>query len=99
MAENRAHALISGRVQGVSFRYFTYHEALKHGLSGWVRNTSDGTVEAVFQGERSAIEEVLEWCKMGPPAASVDQVEVQWEDASEVLDGFKVRPTASARGD
>lgn len=97
MADSRAHALISGRVQGVSFRYFTYHEALKHGLHGWVRNMRDGRVEALFEGERSGIEKVLEWCKAGPPAASVDQVEVEWQQPAGSLDGFNVRPTANAQ--
>ena len=54
MADSRAHAYISGSVQGVSFRYYTYHEALKHGLRGWIRNLEDGRVEAVFEGERQA---------------------------------------------
>lgn len=97
MAESRAHAFISGRVQGVSFRYFTYHEALKHGLRGWVRNMPDGRVEALFEGKRSGVEQVLEWCRVGPPAASVDDVRVEWEEPSGSLDGFSVRPTVSSQ--
>ena len=91
----RAHAYISGRVQGVSFRYYTYHEALKRGLRGWVRNLNDGRVEAVFEGEKDAIENVLEWSQDGPPAASVSDVEVEWQDASNSFAGFNVRATAS----
>lgn len=98
MADSRAHTYISGRVQGVSFRYYTYHEALKHGLHGWVRNLMDGRVEAVFEGEKEAIEKVLEWSQSGPPAAKVENVEVKWEEPSDSLTGFKVRATAS-RGD
>ena len=95
MADSRAHAFISGRVQGVSFRYYTYHEALKRGLRGWVRNLHDGRVEAVFEGKREAIEQVLKWSETGPPAAGVDSVEVDWEEPTETLDGFKVRATAN----
>ena len=96
MADSRAHAYISGsRVQGVSFRYYTYHEALKGGLHGWVRNLRDGRVEAVFEGERGAIEKVLKWSENGPPAAHVDRVEVEWDEPSDSLTGFKVLGTAS----
>ena len=95
MASSRAHVFISGRVQGVSFRYYTYHEALRLGLAGWVRNLRDGRVEAVFEGERAAIDTVLEWCKNGPPAATVDSLEVDWERSSEALIQFEVRATAS----
>ena len=94
MADNRVHAYISGRVQGVSFRYYTYHEALKGGLRGWVRNLPDGRVEAVFEGKKAAIEKVLEWSQTGPPAARVDRVEVEWEEPADSLNGFKVRATA-----
>ena len=95
MADSQAHAYISGIVQGVSFRYFAYHEALKLGLSGWVRNLRDGRVEAVFVGDRAAIERMLDWCKEGPPAARVHAVDAEFENLSESLDGFHVRPTPS----
>ncbi len=95
MTDSRAHAFISGRVQGVSFRYYTYHEALKRGLKGWVRNLQDGRVEAVFEGKKDAIEQVLEWSKSGPPAAQVDGVEVEWEEPASSLTGFNVRATAN----
>ena len=96
MADSRAHAYITGSVQGVSFRYYTYHEALKHGLRGWVRNLEDGRVEAVFEGEKAGIEEVLEWSQNGPPAAKVENVEVEWEEPSDSLTSFKVSATASS---
>lgn len=95
MAEHQAQALISGRVQGVSFRYYTYHEALKLGLHGWVRNLWDGRVEAVFEGNKPDIERMLEWCGHGPPAARVDVVEVDWSEAGGAHSEFKVRPTAN----
>lgn len=95
MAVSRAHAFISGSVQGVSFRYYTYHEALKRGLRGWVRNLNDGRVEAVFEGEKDAIEKVLEWSQSGPPAAHVDNIEIDWLEPSDSLSDFRVRPTAN----
>ena len=95
MADSQVHAYISGSVQGVSFRYFAYHEALKLGLSGWVRNLRDGRVEAVFAGNRKSIEQMLDWCKEGPPAARVEAVDAEFENLSESWDGFHVRPTPS----
>jgi acylphosphatase len=97
MATSRAHVFISGRVQGVSFRYYTYHEALRLGLTGWVRNLWDGRVEAVFEGEKAAVNAILDWCKSGPPPATVDSVDVDWEEDGETLTQFDVRPTASAK--
>ena len=74
----RAHVVISGRVQGVCFRAYTVDEAAAASLAGWVRNTPDGRVEAVFEGEQSAVEAMIAWCRHGPPAARVNGVEVVW---------------------
>lgn len=90
-----AHALISGRVQGVSFRYYAFHEALRLGLDGWVRNLRDGRVEAVFQGERPVVEQMLAWCRNGPSGARVEDVGVDWSEAQPDLPRFQVRGTAS----
>jgi acylphosphatase len=68
------HLRISGRVQGVGFRHALHAQALAHGLTGWVRNRRDGTVEAVLQGESAAVDAVLAWARRGPPAARVDGV-------------------------
>ena len=76
----RAHVWISGRVQGVFFRASTVDEAVAMGIDGWVRNSSDGRVEAVLEGERSAVEAMIAWCRKGPPAARVSSVEVVWEE-------------------
>lgn len=81
--------LVSGRVQGVFFRAMTGDEAHARGVAGWVRNTSDGRVEAVFEGEREAVEAMIAWCREGPPMAGVEQVEVAWEDP-EGLERFSV---------
>lgn len=86
----RAHVWISGRVQGVFFRACTVDEAVARGVDGWVRNTSDGRVEAAFEGERSAVEAMIAWCRTGPPAARVSTVEVTWEEPKGEL-GFQVR--------
>ncbi|MBU6997637.1 MAG: acylphosphatase [Theionarchaea archaeon] len=87
----RAHLFISGRVQGVFFRSNTRKKALELGLGGWVRNLNDGRVEAVFEGEESAIEKVIDWCHQGPTHASVDDVEVHWEEFRDEFKTFSIR--------
>jgi acylphosphatase len=76
----RAHAVISGRVQGVFFRVETQRAAEGFGVFGWVRNKRDGTVEAVFEGEQQAVDAVLQWCQEGPRMGRVDKVKVNWQD-------------------
>ena len=81
MADNvRAHAVISGRVQGVAFRIETQWAAERIGVQGWVRNRWDGTVEALFEGEKARVEEMLAWCRRGPELARVEAVDLSWED-------------------
>jgi len=87
----RARVVITGKVQGVFFRMATRNEAQRWGLYGWARNRSDGTVEAVFEGDKPAVETLLQWCKKGPPHARVDRVDIQWEDPAEDLDHFEIR--------
>jgi len=70
----RFHVYISGRVQGVFFRAETQRAANGFNLTGWVRNMSDGRVEAVFEGENQSVDKMLEWCQFGPPAAQVKEV-------------------------
>lgn len=72
----RVHLWISGRVQGVFYRSTTSHEARRRGLTGWVRNASDGRVEAEVQGPRRAVDELIDECRSGPPMAKVTEVEV-----------------------
>ncbi len=83
---------IEGRVQGVGFRMFVERTAAALDLDGWVRNRRDGGVEAVVSGTPAAVEEMIERCHAGPPAARVDRVEVLAED-DPVSPGFSVRPT------
>ena len=85
----RRHVVVSGRVQGVFFRDTCRNEAHRHGVAGWVFNRSDGRVEAVFEGEPSAVDALVSWCRSGPPRAVVADVEVRDEDA-EGLTGFRV---------
>ncbi|MCD6514633.1 MAG: acylphosphatase [Candidatus Asgardarchaeum sp.] len=87
----RAHVFISGRVQGVFFRAHTQMMAMKHNVTGWVRNLRDGRVEAVFEGELKDVEKVIEWCHKGPPLAKVDKVEVIWEDYKGEFSSFEIR--------
>ncbi len=69
------HVLIHGRVQGVSFRAWTQHQAELHGLKGWVRNRQDGSVEAVFSGPADLVQVMLKACHQGPAGALVEKVE------------------------
>ena len=87
----RAHCRIYGKVQGVFFRANTRKQARRRGLTGWVRNLSDGSVEAVIEGPRGEVEEVVEWARSGPPKARVDDMEVDWGEATGDFDDFVVR--------
>jgi len=74
----RAHLLVSGRVQRVHFRQSTMLEAQNLGVNGWVRNLMDGRVEAVFEGEEHAVKTLVNYCRQGPPAARVNNLEVNY---------------------
>ena len=76
----RAHVRIYGRVQGVFFRANTKEMAEKLGVAGWVRNLPDGSVEAVFEGDENAVEQIVEWCHRGPAMAKVEEVYVEYEE-------------------
>jgi acylphosphatase len=86
----RRRVWVSGRVQGVAFRAYTQRQARGAGVDGWVRNLSDGRVEAVFEGAPAAVEALVAWCRGGPRHARVDGVEVR-EEAPEGAAGFEVR--------
>jgi acylphosphatase len=86
----RAEVRVEGRVQGVFFRSETRERARSRGLAGWVSNASDGSVEAVFEGARDAVESLVRWCREGPRGARVDDVRVRWEDARGE-EGFRIR--------
>ena len=86
----RVHVLIEGRVQGVYFRAATRDEARARGLAGWVRNRADGRVEALFEGDKAVVENMLAWCHKGPPYAYVDHVEIDWQPYQGDLLDFRV---------
>ncbi len=94
MGAARAHLLIQGRVQGVSFRYFTMQEARMLGLTGWVRNLWDGRVEVLLDGDEEVVKQMIEWCHQGPPSAAVENVEIAWEETTAEYNNFRVRINA-----
>jgi acylphosphatase len=69
------HIIVRGRVQGIGYRAFVEHEALKHGIEGWVRNRRDGSVEAVFMGVTEKVDAIIEACRRGPFGARVDSLD------------------------
>lgn len=91
MSDRRARLRIHGRVQGVFFRESTRREAERLGVHGWVRNQDDGTVEALVDGEATRVQQLIDWCHRGPPAARVDRVVVIDEPhRDQPLRGFTV---------
>jgi acylphosphatase len=87
----RCHLFISGRVQGVFFRSNARKKALELGLAGWVRNLSDGRVEAVLEGEESPLQEMIVWCHRGPIHASVEKVEEYWDRPTGEFQTFSIK--------
>jgi acylphosphatase len=85
--------LITGRVQGVGFRYALQDEAEKLGLAGWVRNRSDGSVEALAQGTPQALEALAAWARRGPPAAHVTGLQIEDTQEQVPYGRFELRPT------
>ncbi len=87
------HAVIRGRVQGVWYRSWTEQEADRRGLSGWVRNRTDGTVEALFHGAAADVDDMLAACRQGPPAAWVENILTDEAAAPPATAGFRQLPT------
>lgn len=87
----RARLLISGIVQGVGYRYACRMEAQGVGLVGWVRNLTDGRVEAQLQGTREQVERMIRWCYRGPDEARVSDISVTYETVSDDLEDFGIR--------
>ncbi len=81
---------VSGQVQGVFFRHTARLHAEKLGLTGWARNEDDGALCVVAEGEASALEKFLEWCRTGPPLARVDHVQITWERATGEFRRFEI---------
>lgn len=87
----RVHLIVTGKVQGVFFRAETQRAASRFGVSGWVRNRADGSVEAVAEGGRDDVEKLVQWCHTGSPGARVARVDATWEDYQAAFDEFAVR--------
>ncbi|MHB1355832.1 MAG: acylphosphatase [Anaerolineae bacterium] len=87
---SRFQARVHGRVQGVGFRQYTSERATSLGLSGFVRNQWDGTVEVVAEGSEQDIKDLLTWLQMGPPLARVTRVDVHWQSPTGDNTGFEV---------
>jgi acylphosphatase len=86
----RAHVFVSGRVQGVFYRQSLWDMAKALGIAGWTRNLDDGRVEAVFEGGGSPVREAVKWYRKGPGGASVDDVDVDYDEKPEGLEGFAI---------
>lgn len=84
----RAHLIVEGVVQGVFFRASLADVARGHNVSGWVKNNPAGTVEATLEGPEESVKKVIEWSRIGPPRARVDEVHVKWEDFKNEFDSF-----------
>jgi acylphosphatase len=84
---------LSGHVQGVGFRYAIADVARGNHLAGWVRNLEAGSIEAVFEGPRPAVEQAVGWCRRGPSGAWVRELKVDWDEPLEGLTGFEIRHT------
>ncbi len=87
----RAHVVVTGRVQGVGFRFTTVDQARRLGVQGWVRNQADGTVEVQVEGERAAVEGLVRFLHRGPPGARVEDVALRWEAHVGELEPFTAR--------
>jgi acylphosphatase len=90
MALKQLYLLVRGRVQGVYFRASTQREARRLGLSGWVRNRADGSVEILAEGDETAIRELYGWAQRGPSAARVDRVETRWRSFTGEYPDFRI---------
>lgn len=88
---SRARIIISGHVQGVFFRSFIRSQAKLYQVNGWTKNMESGQVEAVFEGDRDQVQELIDSCKEGPPGARVGDVDVKWEDFSGSFTSFEIR--------
>ncbi|MEM5872548.1 MAG: acylphosphatase [Candidatus Aenigmatarchaeota archaeon] len=86
----RAHVIVSGFVQGVSYRFYARIKARNLGLKGWIRNLDSGEVEAVFEGEEEKVKEMIEWCKKGPNFAKVEKIKVDFEEYKNEFDSFEI---------
>jgi acylphosphatase len=88
---SRARITIAGRVQGVYFRASACQQAQSLGITGWVRNCSDGSVELLAEGTRDKLDQLIAWCHRGPTGARVSDVSVRWEEPEHGFHGFMIK--------
>lgn len=91
MTLQQLHAIVHGRVQGVNFRFFTVQTARELGLTGWVMNRLDGTVEVRAEGERAHLDKLVAFLHVGPPAARVTTVDIEWLSAGGKFQEFTIK--------
>ena len=87
----RVHGYVSGRVQGVSFRYFTQDVAVKSELTGWVCNLPDGRVEFIAEGPKGLLDDFIKAVNRGPVSARVTKIDLQWHKFTGEFEGFRIR--------
>ena len=85
------HLIITGLVQGVSFRYYAKKAAVKLGITGWICNRSDGNLEIVAESNEDVLKEFLDWCSKGPEYANVKEVKAEWKEGKNEFNSFSVR--------
>jgi len=90
MAQKRIHLVVRGRVQGVFYRASAQREARQLGLTGWVKNRQDGTVEVVAEGEEDQVKDFLSWSQSGPTTARVDNVDTKWQSYTGEFSDFRI---------
>jgi len=90
MDRARARVTIEGRVQGVFFRHHTQETAYQLGVKGWVRNRRDGSVEALFEGDKKNVDQIIQWCSRGPSEARVTNVRTTWENYTGEFEDFSI---------
>lgn len=86
----RVRVVIRGDVQNVGFRSWTRHKAEHFGITGWVKNNDDGSVEAVFEGDDAKVDELVEECRRGPPGSYVEKVDIEEEEHGGIFQGFSI---------
>jgi acylphosphatase len=90
MAQKRIHLVVRGRVQGVFYRASAQREARQLGLTGWVKNRQDGSVEIVAEGEEDQVKDFLSWAQQGPTTARVDHVDTKWRSYTGEFSDFRI---------
>lgn len=89
--KKNVHITINGKVQGIWFRANTKQKAEQLGITGWVKNIPNGSVEAIFEGEENCIKEMIDWCQHGPPQAKVENIEIKEQSITNGFDEFLIK--------